>query len=391
MDPVVLIADDNEDNRFTLSMRLESCGYSNVVTAENGREALEKMRAGPVDLVLLDIMMPELDGYGVLEEIRADTALRDIPVVVISALEDINSVVRCIELGATDYLTKPFNPVLLKARVGASLEKKRLRDEVRAGRDRLQQELDAARTLQLGMLPGTFPVWSAEHPVEVYAVMEPAREVGGDLYDCFWASAHLFCFLVGDVSGKGAPAAMFMARARSLVRMAVEYSRNDRAENSSPAPIAEAVNRELCQNNPERMFVTLFLGLLDTRTGALAYINAGHPPPSLLRATGDIERLDGKPEPPLGVRPDTAYQCRAAMLRPGDAVVVHTDGVTEAMNIGEELYTTERLNADLAALRNEAPEAIVRAVKDRVDAFTGTAPKADDVTLLALRWHRPAS
>ena len=123
MDPVVLIADDNEDNRFTLSMRLEGCGYSNVVTAENGREALEKMRAGPVDLVLLDIMMPELDGYGVLEEIRADTALRDIPVVVISALEDINSVVRCIELGATDYLTKPFNPVLLKARVDNCIEK----------------------------------------------------------------------------------------------------------------------------------------------------------------------------------------------------------------------------------------------------------------------------
>jgi len=391
MDPAILVVDDNDDNRFTLSMRLEACGYENIVTAENGREALEKMRAGPIDLVLLDIMMPEMNGYEVLEHLKADTELRDLPVIVISALDEMDSVVKCIELGAEDYLAKPFNPTLLRARVGASLEKKRLRDEVRAGRDRLQQELDAARTLQLGMLPHAFPAWSAEHPVEVHALMEPAREVGGDLYDCFWAAAHFFCFLVGDVSGKGAPAAMFMARARSLVRMAVEYSRNDRAENSSPAPIAEAVNRELCQNNPERMFVTLFLGLLDTRTGALAYINAGHPPPSLLRATGDIERLDGKPEPPLGVRPDTAYQCRAAMLRPGDAVVVHTDGVTEAMNIGEELYTTERLNADLAALRNEAPEAIVRAVKDRVDAFTGTAPKADDVTLLALRWHRPAS
>ena len=391
MDPVVLVVDDNDDNRFTLLMRLEACGYENIVTAENGREALEKMRAGPIDLVLLDIMIPEMNGYEVLEHLKADTELRDLPVIVISALDEMDSVIKCIELGAEDYLAKPFNPTLLRARVGASLEKKRLRDEVRAGRDRLQQELDAARTLQLGMLPQAFPAWSAQYPVEVHALMEPAREVGGDLYDCFWASAHLFCFLVGDVSGKGAPAAMFMARARSLVRMAVEYSRNDHAENSSPAPIAEAVNRELCQNNPERMFVTLFLGLLDTRTGALAYINAGHPPPSLLRATGDIERLDGKPEPPLGVRPDTAYQCRAAMLRPGDAVVVHTDGVTEAMNIGEELYTTERLNADLAALRNEAPEAIVRAVKDRVDAFTGTAPKADDVTLLALRWHRPAS
>ena len=172
--------------------------------------------------------------------------------------------------------------------------------------------------------------------------------------------------------------------------MAVEYSRTNCAEEISPAPITEAVNRELCRNNPEHMFVTVFLGLLDTRAGALAYINAGHPAPSLLRAAGGIERLDGKPEPPLGVRPDTAYQDRAGALLPGDAVVVHSDGVTEAMNIGEELYTTERLNADLAALRNETPEAIVRAVKDRVDAFTGAAPKADDVTLLALRWHAPA-
>jgi len=106
MDPVVLVVDDNDDNRFTLSMHLETCGYSNIVSAENGREALEKMRSGPVDLVLLDIMMPVLDGYGVLEEMRSDVALRDIPVVMISALEDINSVVRCIELGATDYLDR---------------------------------------------------------------------------------------------------------------------------------------------------------------------------------------------------------------------------------------------------------------------------------------------
>jgi sigma-B regulation protein RsbU (phosphoserine phosphatase) len=391
MDPVVLIVDDNDDNRFTLSMRLETCGYSNIVTAENGREALEKMRSGPVDLVLLDIMMPEMNGYEVLQRLKASAELRDVPVIVISALDEIDSVIKCIELGAEDYLAKPFNPTLLRARVGASLEKKQLRDEIRASRDRLQHELDAARTLQLGMLPRIFPAWSPEQPVQVSALMEPAREVGGDLYDCFYASKHVFCFLAGDVSGKGASAAMFMARTLSLLRMAVEFSQNFRFDDTSPARIAEAANRELYQNNPERMFVTLFLGFLDTRTGALAYINAGHPTPHLLRACDAIERLDGKPEVPLGVRQKTAYQTRAAVLHPGDAVVVYTDGVTEAMNIGEELYTTERLNADLAALRSEAPEAIVRGVRDRVDRFTGTAPKADDVTLLALRWHTPAS
>jgi class 3 adenylate cyclase/CheY-like chemotaxis protein len=153
MDPVVLIVDDNEDNRFTLSMRLESCGYSNVVTAENGREALGKMRAGPVDLVLLDIMMPELDGYGVLEEIRADTALRGIPVVVISALDDINSVVRCIELGATDYLTKPFNPVLLKARVDNCIEKARYKAQEAVHLARIQYEKRRGDELLSTMLP----------------------------------------------------------------------------------------------------------------------------------------------------------------------------------------------------------------------------------------------
>jgi adenylate cyclase len=153
MDPVVLVVDDNDDNRFTLSMRLETCGYGNILTAEDGREALEKMRSGPVDLVLLDIMMPELDGYGVLEEMRSDVALRDIPVVMISALEDINSVVRCIELGATDYLTKPFNPVLLKARVDNCIEKARYRAQEAAYLDRIESERRRADELLATVLP----------------------------------------------------------------------------------------------------------------------------------------------------------------------------------------------------------------------------------------------
>jgi class 3 adenylate cyclase len=153
MDPVVMIVDDNDDNRFTLSMRLESCGYSNLVTAEDGREALDKMRSQPVDLVLLDIMMPELDGYGVLAEMRADVALRDIPVVMISALEDINSVVRCVELGATDYLTKPFNPVLLKARVDNCIEKSRHRAQEAAYLERIESERRRADELLATVLP----------------------------------------------------------------------------------------------------------------------------------------------------------------------------------------------------------------------------------------------
>ncbi len=182
-DPVVLIVDDNDDNRFTLSMRLEACGYENIVTAENGREALEKMRQGPVDLVLLDIMMPELDGYGVLEELRTDTALRDVPVVMISAIEDINSVVRCIELGATDYLTKPFNPVLLKARVDSCIEKARCKAQEAAHLARIESAKRRADEVLTTVLPR-----SIARPLKLNSRLAPQR---------YEDVAVLFCDVVG--------------------------------------------------------------------------------------------------------------------------------------------------------------------------------------------------
>ena len=387
--PALLVVDDNEDNRYTLTRRLNKEGYRNLCTANDGRAALDILKAQPFDLVLLDIMMPELNGYEVLEQMKASPALRDVPVIMISALSEIDSVIRCIELGAEDYLSKPFNPTLLRARVGATLEKKRLRDEVRASLVRLEEELDAARKMQLGMLPSVFPACTPERPVEVHALMEAAREVGGDLYDCFYASEHRFCFLVGDVSGKGAPAAMFMARTRSLVRLAIELSVQLGAAPLDPAHIAEVVNRELCQNNDDRMFVTLFLGLLDTRTGVLACTNAGHPQPHVLRASGQVAIMDCKPEIPLGVRSKSSYQTVTVTIGPGDAVFVVSDGVVEAMNEQGELYTIERLNADLSDAAGTCAADLVRKVAHNVNIFTGTAPKADDVTALAMRW-RPA-
>jgi phosphoserine phosphatase RsbU/P len=382
----LLVVDDNEDNRYTLTRRLTRDGYANLVTASDGRQALELLKGQHFDLVLLDIMMPEMDGYQVLEYLKGDVALRDIPVIMISALEEVESVIRCIELGADDYLAKPFNPTLLRARVGASLEKKRLRDELRASLARLERELEGARALQLGMLPSTFPESSPTQPVRVYALMDPAREVGGDLYDAFYAPDGMFCFLVGDVSGKGAAAGMFMARTRSLVRMAVvELRPRLTKEEDSPAYIADAVNRELCQNNRERMFVTLFLGFFDARSGKLTYINAGHPLPYLLRSTGELERVDGKPEAPLAVRPAMRYRNQTVTLQPAEALFVFTDGVVEAMNAAGEHYSSERLEAQLRASVDAAPELMANTVKINVDAFTDGASKADDVTILALR------
>ena len=387
--PALLVVDDNEDNRYTLTRRLTREGYDNLTTATTGREALELLQSKSFDLVLLDIMMPDMNGYEVLERMKTGGQLRDIPVIMISALSEIDSVIRCIELGAEDYLPKPFNPTLLRARIGATLEKKRLRDEVRASLARLEEEMDAARKLQLGMLPQVFPACTPERPVEVHAFMEPAREVGGDLYDFFYAAPNLFCFLVGDVSGKGAPAAMFMARTRSLVRMAAELLRKAGENQMAPGLIAEAVNRELYQNNDDRMFVTLFLGLLETQTGALGYINAGHPVPHILRATGEIEHVVASPDMPLGVRSKTAYRTGTLTLQPGDGMFVATDGVIEAMNEGGDLYTIDRLDANLRSAVHSSALELVRTVTDSVHDFAGSAAKSDDITVLALRW-RPA-
>ena len=382
----ILVVDDNASNRDLLSRRLQRQGHI-VLQAEDGARALALVEKEAIDLILLDLMMPGISGYDVLMRLKREPRHCDIPTIIISALSEFDSVVRCIEAGADDYLAKPFNPTLLRARVGASLEKKRLRDQLKASLERLEQELDAARALQIGMLPRTFPVWSPEQPVKVHALMEPAREVGGDLYDCFYAAEGAFCFLVGDVSGKGAPAAMFMARTSSLMRMASELRQRTEFDELSPARIADAVSRELCQNNEERMFVTMFLGILDTRTGMLSYINAGHPTPHLLRASGVVEQVDGIPEVPLAVRLGKVYQDRTVILQPGDAIFVYSDGVIEAINAAQEFYGNDRLESDLRVASNVTPEEIVRAVKLHVDAFTGEAAKADDVTMLALRWQ----
>src|SRR5262245_42470080 len=162
--PRILVVDDYDDNRYTLTRYLERSGYRNIATANDGEEAIARLKADAFDLVLLDVMMPKVDGYQVLSWLKDQPRLRDLPVIMISALNEMGSVVRCIELGAIDYLLKPFNRVLLKARLGATLEKKQLRDQLNAHLARLESELEAARKLQIGMVPHVFPPPTAEWP-----------------------------------------------------------------------------------------------------------------------------------------------------------------------------------------------------------------------------------
>ena len=382
----ILIVDDNEDNRYTLSRRLRREGYENLVAVEDGRQALDLLGTQRFDLVLLDVMMPGMNGYEVLEHVRADNALRHIPVIMISALDEIDSVIRCIELGAEDYLAKPFNPTLLRARVGASLEKKRLRDEIMHAMQRMERELDKAREIQLSMVPHEFPVATVECPIEVFAVLEPARETGGDLYDCFWIAPGRLCVAVGDVSDKGASAALYMARTKAVLRVtATALAQPGRAP--AATELMELINGELSRDNSHVMFVTLLLCIIDARTGRIEWCNAGHAAPILVAPDGSVSTIDVRRSIPVGVRETLIQASGEAALVPGGSLLLYTDGVTEAMNEGGQLFGDARLAETLQAVAGGTPGEIVRAVLGAVRSFAGSAPPSDDIAVLDCRWR----
>ena len=247
--------------------------------------------------------------------------------------------------------------------------------------EHIQKELRLASEIQRSMLPRQSALEPLSGQVEVHALLEPARTVGGDLYDFFVAPGGRLCFLVGDVSDKGVPAALFMARAVDIVRVVARVGGRDHPD---AAWILEQANAELCENNDAGMFVTLFLGVLDPASGNLDYCNAGHVAPRLLRG-GRVTALDSKRFPPLGVRRKAAYASAAATLLRGDLVFLCTDGVTEAENGASELFREERMDACLAASASTAREAVTSVV-NAVHEHTGEgrAP-SDDITVLALR------
>lgn len=247
----------------------------------------------------------------------------------------------------------------------------------RSAKERMESELNIGREIQMSMLPLRFPAFPDRTDFDVHAALYPAREVGGDFYDLFLIDDDHFCFCVGDVSGKGVPAALFMAVTKTLIK--------SRAANDlSPASILSHVNTELSQRNESCMFVTVFLGILDLRTGKLTYGNAGHNPPFLKRSTGDLVRLDQRHGPVIGAAGDLAYSQDQLTMQPGDLVFLYTDGVTEAMDPSQTLYSEKRLHDLLAVQELSTVEHAVQVGVDDVWKFQGKAEQADDVTVLSV-------
>gem|GEM_PF-1091043 len=261
---------------------------------------------------------------------------------------------------------------------------------VTAEKERIATELEMAAAIQSHMLPSTFPVFTDRPEFEIYASMRPAKEVGGDFYDFFTVDSDHLALTIADVSGKGVPAALFMMTSRTMIKDAA-------LSGISPAAVLKRVNAQLCENNPDCMFVTVWLGILEISTGRLTWADAGHEP--LILWQDGAWKVLPKPKSPaaaafepelLELDSEPAFRDSVLQLRPGDAVFQYTDGVTEAMTGGREQFGRERLLAALAGTGSAEPEKLLAHVRACVDEFVQGAPQFDDITMLCLEYKGAA-
>lgn len=383
----ILIVDDEPLNIDYLEQELEEADYQ-TIPAVNGRDGLEKVRSESPDLILLDIMMPVMDGFEMLVHLKADACTRDIPVIVISANNDMPSVVKGIQLGAEDYLPKPFEPTLLHARISSSLEKKHLRDLQQLYLKSLERELEIGREIQKGFLPSELPSvdgWG------IAAYFKAAREVAGDFYDAFvLPDGNLMC-VIGDVCDKGVGAALFMSLFRSLIRVTattdIDCSGND-VNTLTPTErlqhIVSFTNHYITETHwNANMFATVFIAIINVQDGKLMYVNCGNEPPILL-GRGERLTLLRPTGPVVGIFQDTDFSLKEISMEKGDLLLAYTDGIPDARNSKDESFGSQRLLECLTGGMTTSA-ALIENIEEQLHQFIGTADQFDDITLLAVK------
>ena len=319
----ILIVDDAPANLRVLSRMLSDQGYQ-VRPVLDGKLALAAAGAEPPDLILLDVRMPHMSGYEVCKHLKADEQTRDIPVIFISALDEIQDKVQAFAAGGVDYITKPFQLEEVLARVQTHLSLRKLQKQLQDANKKLEQELTLAGKVQASFLPRELPHipnW------DLAVTLEPASETSGDFYDISRLPNGRLGILMADVVDKGVGAALFMALSWTLFRTyAAEYP-------AQPEMVLTAANRRILLDTDASQFVTVFYGILDPATGSMVYCNAGHVPPYVIspQEPGDVRELI-RTGLPLGIFEDRAWEQAAVQLAPGDVMVLYTDGVTDAEN-----------------------------------------------------------
>ncbi|MBN2355425.1 SpoIIE family protein phosphatase [candidate division KSB1 bacterium] len=380
----ILVVDDEPDleqliiQKFRKQIRDKEYEFS---FAQNGVEALQALSDDKsIDLVLTDINMPQMDGLTLLNKMNElqNPLLR---AVIVSAYGDMDNIRTAMNRGAFDFVVKPIDLNDLEITIKKSLDDLFKLKEAVLSRDQLvalHQELDIAHAIQMSMLPKKFPAFPDRREFDIYAEMLPAREVGGDFYDFFLIDHDHLGLIIGDVSGKGVPAALFMAVSKTMLKSTA-------LKGVPPDECLRLVNRILYMESIASMFVTVFYGILDITSGEALYCNGGHLPPYICRKNGEVEIMESTYNLALGVAENTAYQSKKAQLNTGDTLFLYTDGITEAIEAQHMEFGEERLESSLGRTA-KSPQELSGGVIQDVRTFSADTAQSDDLTVLAVRW-----
>lgn len=383
MSSKILVVDDEPDLQILIEQKFRRQireGVFQFDFAENGVRALEKVSDFPeYSLVLTDINMPEMDGLTLLDRLR-NKERADLKTVVVSAYGDMENIRVAMNRGAYDFITKPIDFSDLETTIHKTVDevgKIRLAMEAQQQLSTLQYEISTAARIQQKILKKDFPAYPDRKEFDIFASMVAAKDVGGDLYDFFFIDDDRLAFLIGDVSGKGIPAAIYMAVCRTMIRAVA-------SQVGDPGECLRRVNTMLIPESDLTTFVTVFYGVYNTRTGDIRYSNGGHNLPYIVRTDGSVETLQDTDGMLLGKIPHIEYDSAKVNLKKGDKIVLFTDGVTEAMNPVGDMYEEPRLEQLLMSTNADNAEAATGRIFDDVLRFADGAEQSDDITVLVL-------
>ena len=383
----ILVVDDNEMNRDMLSRRLIKQGYE-VFTADGGRQAYELIEKEELDLVLLDIMMPGIDGFEVLQNIRETSSPAELPVIMATAMDEGADVVKALDMGANDYVTKPFDYPVVKARVATQVQLKRTHEELKSSHTRMANDLAAAARIQGSLLPRNEPAVDNYRFAWRY---RPCDELAGDALNVHRLENGQVMFYLIDVCGHGVPAALLSVSVVHSLHPAPNPSSlvwQPRSDGSgydleSPGQVARRLNDLYPIMDNGGLYFTMIYGLLDPDTRSLRMVTAGHPQPAMIRGDGTSD-LFGNPNSPIGVTGDPDFEETEIQFPQGDRILFYSDGLTEVFDPEEEEFGDDRLVEALRESRSVPLNEWLDGLTDLVLAWSGGEKFEDDLSLLAI-------
>ncbi len=392
----ILIVDDSIVNRMLLGFILTKAGFE-TLEARNGKEALDQAIRFMPDLILLDIMMPEMDGYEVCSALKGKDQTRDIPVIFLSAKAESEDKIRGLDLGGADYVTKPFDKGEVLARVRNQLKIRSLTQkliqtnkELMEKQRKLDEDLRAAAVIQQSLLPQEIP--SVDN-VRIAWRFQPCELIGGDIFNVFRLDEDNLGIYLLDVSGHGVPGAMVTVSVHQLLQPLqgdlVKKHKNSPPyyEITSPAEVCSILDHEYPIERFDKYF-TMIYAVLDTNRGLVRYANAGHPKPVLLRADGNVEWLD-KGGTIIGLGGMLPFEDEEKKLHSGDRLILYTDGVLECRNTGGQFYGEKRFLHALANAAGLPLDLLLGAILESLKDFAENTPFQDDISLVGIEIQEP--